>query len=49
MLSENQQLLFTNPAGVLAPAIAIVLLATSVTLIGDALYDRFSYSGRTGR
>jgi peptide/nickel transport system permease protein len=49
MLSENQSLLFTNPAGVLAPALAIVLLATSVTIIGDWLYDRFSYGGRTGR
>lgn len=49
MLSENQSLLFQNPAGVLAPAIAIVLFATSVTIIGDWIYDRFSYSGRTGR
>jgi peptide/nickel transport system permease protein len=49
MLSENQSLLFQNPAGVLAPALAIVLLATSVTIIGDWIYDRYSYSGRTGR
>jgi peptide/nickel transport system permease protein len=49
MLSENQSLLFQNPAGVLAPARAIVLFATSVTIIGDWIYDRFSYSGRTGR
>jgi peptide/nickel transport system permease protein len=49
MLSDNQPLLFTNPAGVLAPGLAIVLLATAVTLIGDWIYDRFSYSGRTGR
>ncbi|HJU49066.1 MAG TPA: ABC transporter permease [Gaiellaceae bacterium] len=49
MLSENQSLLFQNPAGVLAPALAIVLVATSVTIIGDWIYDRFSYSGRTGR
>ncbi len=49
MLSENQSLLFQNPAGVLAPALAIVLFATSVTIIGDWVYDRFSYSGRTGR
>jgi peptide/nickel transport system permease protein len=49
MLSENQSLLFQNPAGVLAPALAIVLFATSVTIIGDWIYDRFSYSGRTGR
>jgi peptide/nickel transport system permease protein len=49
MLSENQSLLFQNPAGVLAPALAIVLFATSVTIIGDWIYDRFSYGGRTGR
>lgn len=49
MLSENQSLLFQNPAGVLAPAFAIVLFATSVTIIGDWIYDRFSYGGRTGR
>jgi peptide/nickel transport system permease protein len=49
MLSENQTILFTNPVGVLAPGIAIVLLATAVTVIGDWIYDRFSYGGRTGR
>jgi ABC-type dipeptide/oligopeptide/nickel transport system permease subunit len=49
MLAENQALLFTNPAGVLAPGLAIVLFATSVTIIGDWIYDRFSFSGRTGR
>jgi peptide/nickel transport system permease protein len=49
MLSENQPLLFQNPLGVLTPALAIVLLATAVTLIGDWIYDRFSYGGRTGR
>ena len=49
MLSENQSLLFSNPAGVLAPALAIVFFATSVTIIGDWIYDRFSYGGRTGR
>lgn len=49
MLAENQSLLFTNPAGVLTPALAIVLFATAVTIIGDWVYDRFSYGGRTGR
>ena len=49
MLSENQSLLFQNPAGVLAPALAIVFFATAVTIIGDWIYDRFSYGGRTGR
>jgi peptide/nickel transport system permease protein len=49
MLAENQALLFSNPAGVLAPGLAIVLFATAVTIIGDWVYDRFSFSGRTGR
>jgi peptide/nickel transport system permease protein len=49
MLAENQALLFTNPAGVMAPGLAIVLFATAVTVIGDWIYDRFSFSGRTGR
>lgn len=49
MLAENQSLLFNNPVGVLAPGLAIVFLATSVTIIGDWIYDRFSYGGRTGR
>jgi peptide/nickel transport system permease protein len=49
MLAENQPLLFTNPLGVLSPGIAIVLFATAVTVIGDWVYDRFSYGGRTGR
>ncbi len=49
MLAENKDILFTNPAAALAPGVAIVLVATSVTLIGDSIYDRFSYSGRSGR
>jgi peptide/nickel transport system permease protein len=49
MLAENQALLFANPAGVLAPGLAIVLFATAVTVIGDWVYDRFAFSGRTGR
>jgi peptide/nickel transport system permease protein len=49
MLAENQALLFKNPVGVLAPGLAIVLFATAVTIIGDWVYDRYSYSGRTGR
>jgi peptide/nickel transport system permease protein len=49
MLAENQPLLFTNPLGVLTPGLAIVLFATAVTVIGDWFYDRFSFSGRTGR
>ncbi len=49
MLAENQPLLFSNPLGVLSPGLAIVLFATAVTIIGDWFYDRFSFSGRTGR
>jgi len=49
MLSENQALLFSNPAGVLAPGLAIVIFATAVTIIGDWVYDRFSYGGHGGR
>jgi peptide/nickel transport system permease protein len=49
MLAENQPLLFTNPVGVLAPGVAIVLFATAVTILGDWFYDKFSFSGRTGR
>jgi len=49
MLAENQEILFTNPAGVLAPGLAIVLFTTAITVIGDWIYDRFSFSGRTGR
>ena len=48
MLAENQPLLFTNPVGVLAPGLAIVLFATSVTVIGDWFYDSFSFSGQDG-
>ncbi len=47
MLTDAQTLLFTNPAAALAPAAAIVLLAVSVNLIGDWLFDR--YSARAGR
>lgn len=49
MLAENKDILFTNPAAALAPGVAIVLVATSVTLIGDWIYDRFAYSGRSAR
>ncbi len=44
MLSEGQALLLGNPAAALAPALAIILLAISVNLIGDWVYDR--YTGR---
>jgi peptide/nickel transport system permease protein len=42
MLSEGQALLFSNPYAALAPATAIILLAVTVSLIGDYIYDRYS-------
>jgi peptide/nickel transport system permease protein len=47
MLSENRTLLFANPVAVLAPALAIVLTATCMNLIGDWSYERLSSRGAT--
>lgn len=41
-LADGQQLLFTNPAAALAPAALIVLLAVSMNLVGDWLYEKYS-------
>ena len=46
MLAEGQSLLFQNPAAALVPGLAIVLLAMSVSLIGDWVYDGYSRRGR---
>ena len=46
MLSDNESILFSNPFGALAPAAAIVLLAMSVNLVGDWIYDRYAGRGR---
>lgn len=46
MLAENQSILFVNPAAALAPGLVIVLLAVSVNLVGDWLYDRYSAPDR---
>ena len=46
MLSQNLPLIQTNPLAVLAPAIALVLTATSMNLIGDWIYERLSDRGR---
>src|SRR2546425_6038248 len=46
MLSDNEAILFTNPLGSLAPGAAIVLLAVSVNLIGDWIFDRYAGRGR---
>jgi peptide/nickel transport system permease protein len=45
MLSEGRTLLFANPIAVLAPAVAIVLTATSMNLIGDWSYERLQSRG----
>lgn len=45
MLAENQPLLFVQPLACLAPAVLIVLTATSMTLIGDWLYELLSGEG----
>ena len=39
MLTEGQTILFYNPFASLGPGLAIVLLAVSVNLIGDWLYE----------
>jgi peptide/nickel transport system permease protein len=43
-IADNRPLLEINPAAVLAPALAIVILATAFTVIGDYLYDRLGSS-----
>jgi len=48
MLAEGQSLLFANPVSELAPAVALVLTAASMNLIGDWLYERLASRG-TGR
>jgi peptide/nickel transport system permease protein len=45
MLYENRDVLYTNPAASLVPAGMIVILAASVNLIGDWMYERFSHRG----
>lgn len=47
MLAEGQPLLFSNPAAGLAPGAAIVVIAMSVNLFGDWMYER--YHGGRGR
>lgn len=43
MLSENQPLLFSNAAAVLVPGAMIILLATSINLIGDWILDQYTH------
>jgi len=47
MVAEGQDLLFTNPVGVLAPCAMIVLAAISLNLIGDWLHERLASRGAT--
>lgn len=46
MLAQNLSLIQTNAMACLAPAIALVLTATSMNLIGDWIYERLSDRGR---
>jgi peptide/nickel transport system permease protein len=47
MVAEGIELLFANPVAVLAPAVMIVLTATSMNLIGDWCYERLAGQGAT--
>lgn len=42
MLAENRSLLYSNPAGLLLPAGLIVVVAVSMNLIGDWLFERLT-------
>jgi peptide/nickel transport system permease protein len=42
MLSENRNLIASNPPGILLPAGMIILTAISMNLIGDWLFERFT-------
>ncbi len=42
MLFENRTILFTNPLAALLPAAAIVVIAGSINIIGDWIYQRIS-------
>jgi peptide/nickel transport system permease protein len=46
MLAQNLALIQSNAMACLAPAIALVLTATSMNLIGDWIYERLSDRGR---
>ncbi|MFE2426816.1 ABC transporter permease [Streptomyces sp. NPDC059373] len=48
LLQDGQNLLADNPWMSLAPGLMIALCATSVTLIGDWMYDRFSAAETDG-
>ena len=45
ILADGQDQLFVNPMMSLGPAILLILVAASVTIIGDWIYDRYSTKG----
>jgi peptide/nickel transport system permease protein len=48
MLFESRELIFTNAWTAIAPAIAIVLTALSMNLLGDWMFETLSDHGRRG-
>ncbi|MER5634874.1 ABC transporter permease [Streptomyces nitrosporeus] len=42
MLAENRTLLYDNPSAALAPAVAVIVSAVVVNLLGDRLFEYFS-------
>ncbi|MFE4454862.1 ABC transporter permease [Streptomyces sp. NPDC056796] len=42
MLAENRTLLYDNPSAALAPAVAVIVCAVAVNLLGDRLFEHFS-------
>ena len=46
MISDNRNLLFDNPLAPLGPAMALVLTAVAVNLLGDWAYERVADRGR---
>jgi peptide/nickel transport system permease protein len=46
MISDNRNLLFENPLAPLGPAMALVLTAVAVNLLGDWAYERVADRGR---
>jgi ABC-type dipeptide/oligopeptide/nickel transport system permease subunit len=42
ILADGQSLLFINPAMSMGPAVLLILVAASVTIVGDWVYDRLT-------
>lgn len=45
LVADGQSQLFVNPVMAMAPALLLILVAASVTVVGDWLYDRTSPAG----